>query len=67
MNVWQVQMDGNQMMFGSSRRPMFSDQGCNEPFKTYFWCPRRKWFRKEPCPFGSRGECDTYRRMCGSL
>ena len=35
-------------------------------FKEHFWCPGRKWFFREPCPFLNKRECLNYRQMCGS-
>ena len=28
------------------------------------WCPRRKWYMKDGCPFTNKHECDLYREMC---
>lgn len=66
-NVWRVEAEGNIVKIGSQRCARLLPRGCNQPFKGRYWCPRKKWFSKEPCPFGSRGECDAFIRMCGSL
>ena len=67
MQVWQVGTEGNVINLGGHRRRMLTRQGCNEPFKGSFWCPRRKWFRREPCPFVNKHECNTYYKLCGAL
>lgn len=67
MNVWRVETEGRVVRFGEVSRRRLTRDGCNEPFRNRFWCPKRRWFQSEPCPFASRMECDTYRRMCGSL
>ena len=50
-----------------SRRLIQPDGGCNHPFKSSFWCPRRQWFFRDPCPFANRMECENFRRICGGL
>ncbi|MHB8809338.1 MAG: hypothetical protein ACYC9M_04920 [Desulfobulbaceae bacterium] len=45
----------------------FTRKGCNEPYKDRYWCPRKQWFRRAPCPFENREECDNYIKMCGCL
>jgi hypothetical protein len=60
-------MDEEHITFGEKKRRRVTAKGCNEPFKGRYWCPRRRWFSASPCPFASRQECDTYRRLCGSL
>jgi hypothetical protein len=66
MGIWQVTTDGDQISFGGLARKKIKPSGCNEPFKDHFWCPERKWFSKDPCPFLNRRECLNYKRMCGS-
>jgi hypothetical protein len=66
MKVWEVTTDDNYISFGGKVRKKTSPCACNEPFKEYFWCPGKKWFSREPCPFLNRRECLNYRRMCGS-
>lgn len=67
MALWSVTTSGDSIRFGGKARRTLTHQGCNEPFKGSFWCPGRKWFAKEPCPFSCKQECDNYRRMCGAL
>ncbi|BBD09943.1 hypothetical protein [Desulfovibrio ferrophilus] len=67
MAIWKVTMDGKDVQFGEAKRKRITPSGCNEPFKRWYWCPRRQWFNKIPCPFVNKNECDTYRRMCGNL
>lgn len=67
MTVWSVKTDGKNICFGTVRRRMVSRNGCNEPFKGAYWCPKKKWFQKEPCPFASKLECQSWQRMAGSL
>lgn len=67
MALWQVRTDEKFVYMGDRRRPKMSQDACNEPFKASYWCPRRQWFFREPCPFRSRGECENFRRMCGAL
>ena len=67
MAVWSVRTDKGRIDLGGHRRKMLTGNGCNEPFMNSFWCPKRRWFRKEPCPFASKNECETYTRFCGAL
>ncbi|WP_243545802.1 hypothetical protein [Pseudodesulfovibrio tunisiensis] len=67
MSVWKVEIRKGEIRFGDRKRRMLTRNGCNEPFKDVFWCPRRQWFRREPCPFVNRDECSTFARLCGSL
>jgi len=41
--------------------------GCNAYKHRKFWCPKTQSFKKEPCPFSNRRDCDNYQRMCGEL
>jgi hypothetical protein len=66
-NVWRVRTEGNIMKIGSKQCVRIFTGGCNQPYKGRYWCPIKGWFSTEPCPFASRRECDTFRRMCGSL
>lgn len=66
MSLWQVHTQGASISLGHSTRSLAEPGGCNQPFRGRFWCPRKRWFRQEPCPFSSRRECDSFRRMCGS-
>jgi len=65
MRVWQVKTDNKYISFGGTRRKKLRPSACNEPFKSFFWCPRKKWFFKESCPFINRRECKNYQQMCG--
>jgi hypothetical protein len=67
MAVWQVKTRGKVIYFGDKKRKKLTPSACNEPFKGRFWCPRKKWFFKEPCPFMNRRECNNYQVMCGAL
>jgi hypothetical protein len=66
MTVWQVQTEDDYISFGGNMRKKLRPSACNEPFRGHFWCPRKKWFFKEPCPFLNKHECLNYRQMCGS-
>jgi len=65
MSLWPMPQNACIGLPGS-RRPLSGPAGCNQPFKGRYWCPRKRWFRAEPCPFLNRRECDNYRRLCGS-
>ncbi|NDY42593.1 hypothetical protein G3N55_07020 [Dissulfurirhabdus thermomarina] len=67
MAVWRFAVQSDQVRMGNRRRRALTRDGCNEPFKGRFWCPARRWFRTEPCPFESRDECANFRAMCGRL
>lgn len=64
MTIWQFSLQSGKVTHGRKQRRMLSSNGCNEPFKDRFWCPKSKWFSKEPCPFMNRHECHSYARMC---
>jgi hypothetical protein len=67
MAVWRVKSEGDAISFGSFERKKFNRNGCNEPFKNAFWCPKKRWFAKEPCPFVNKWECMNYARFCGAI
>lgn len=69
MTVWTVDINEKFAKFGSKKRIRLSNSSsaCNEPYLGRFWCPRRKWFMTSECPFAGKSECDSFRRMCGSL
>lgn len=67
MSVWRFSIQGNTVLAGDDQRQTVTAEGCNEPFKDRFWCPKMQWFRKEVCPFVSREECENFRGMCGGL
>ena len=41
-----------------------SKNGCNEPYKDRFWCPKQKWFMKRQCAFIDRFECIYWEDQC---
>ena len=67
MSVWKFSIQNNMVTYGEDTRPLLTKDGCNEPFKGRFWCPKRQWFRRSPCPFVNRNECESYELMCGSI
>ena len=67
MSVWKFSIEDEVVKQGEKQRLKLTRNGCNEPFRDRFWCPKRGWFRTEPCPFVNRNECENYRVMCGSL
>lgn len=67
MPVWTVTLQGKDIAFGDRKRRRLTENGCNEPFKNRFWCPKRHWFLSAPCPFASKHECEAWQRMCGNL
>ncbi len=67
MAVWQFRIENKTVTYGKKERRKITLSGCNEPFKSRFWCPKIKWFRKEVCPFTCKRECDNFKSMCGSL
>jgi len=66
-DIWRFSIKDDKVNSGRKQRQQISRNGCNEPFKNRYWCPKCQWFRKEPCPFINRRECDNYKAMCGSL
>lgn len=59
---------GRVQCFSKTRKALSSSpRGCNEPFKDMWWCPEKKWFSKEPCPFINDRECQNYKKMCGGF
>lgn len=67
MALIEVRTEGKFIVIGNQRRKKLTSDGCNEPFKDRYWCPRKKWFMKSSCPFINKIECGNYRQMCGSL
>lgn len=65
MTIWQFSLQAGKVHHGTRKRRMLTGNGCNEPFKDRYWCPKKQWFSKEPCPFISRLECNNYSRMSG--
>ncbi len=67
MSVWRFTIQGDRVVMGEKSRPRLTRRGCNEPFKGRYWCPKRQWFRREPCPFSCKNECELFEAMCGCL
>ena len=67
MSVWRFRIEGERVRIGDETRTMLTADGCNEPFQDRYWCPKMQWFRRTPCPFTSRRECENYIQMCGCL
>lgn len=65
--IWKFEIRHATVRSGSRTRQQISKNGCNEPFKDRYWCPKLQWFQKSPCPFINRRECENYEVMCGSL
>ena len=65
MTIWQFSAQAGQVHQGMKQRRMLTSNGCNEPFKKRYWCPKQQWFLKEPCPFIDRQECTNFSRMSG--
>lgn len=67
MTVIRIRTEDGYFMVGDKKRKKLFDSGCNEPFNGRFWCPARKWFSSQPCPFLNKRECNNYKSMCGNL
>jgi len=67
MTIWRFSLENKTVKAGRRSRRMVTPQGCNEPFKGRYWCPKLQWFRKEPCPFVNKNECENFKTMCGCL
>lgn len=65
MIIWQFTIQDREVSHGRRKRKLLTQKGCNEPFKDRFWCPKQKWFSKEPCPFINRRECENFSSMSG--
>jgi hypothetical protein len=57
MAVWRFSIQGNKVRHGDRKRENLTAEGCNEPFKGRYWCPKLQWFQCEPCPFMNQQEC----------
>jgi len=66
MAVWKFLIQGNDVLYGTKKRKKLTDDGCNEPFKNRYWCPKLQWFQCEPCPFINQDECANFEIMCGA-
>lgn len=67
MALWKFSIEGAVVQHGTSRRGKITGTGCNEPYKNRYWCPKLQWFRREPCPFVDKQECENYKKMCGAI
>ena len=67
MAVWKFSIQENKVRYGNNKREKLTEDGCNEPYKNRYWCPKLQWFQCEPCPFLSQDECETFEIMCGAL
>lgn len=67
MSVWMVHDEGTSLRMGGGSVVKLNERGCNQPWRGRFWCPRRRWFLKEPCPFSCAQECADFKRLCGEL
>ena len=67
MTIIRFSIQGDRVKFGKKERQKLTNNGCNEPYKDQYWCPKRKWFSKAPCPFNCQRECENYKAMCGVL
>ncbi len=65
MALWRFTLTGNTVHHGHRTRKQLTRNGCNEPFKDRYWCPRKKWFMKEACPFINQRECRNFEEMSG--
>ena len=65
MTIIRFSIQNDTVQFGNKTRQKLTRNGCNEPFKDRYWCPKKKWFSKEPCPFRCQRECDNFESMCG--
>ena len=66
MSVWKFSIQGDIVTQGGKQRKKITREGCNEPFKDRYWCPKAQWFKKEHCPFVNRHECENFELMCGA-
>ena len=67
MAVWRFSIQENKVRYGNKKREKLTGDGCNEPYKNRYWCPKLQWFQCEPCPLLSQDECETFEIMCGAL
>ncbi|MBU0730772.1 MAG: hypothetical protein KKE17_06365 [Proteobacteria bacterium] len=67
MAIWRFSIEEDTVRHGNHERSRITAQGCNEPFKDRYWCPKMHWFKISPCPFVNRQECENYETMCGCL
>lgn len=65
MAIWKFTVKDREVSYGGRKRRLLTPNGCNEPFKDGYWCPRKRWFAKEACPFINRRECENFALMSG--
>lgn len=65
MAIWKFVINDKDVSYGSRSRKPLTHGGCNEPYKDRYWCPRKKWFSKETCPFINKRECENFTWMSG--
>lgn len=65
--VWRFTLTAGVVQRGEVTRKQLTPSGCNEPFKDRYWCPKKHWFHRSPCPFVNQRECENYKVMCGCL
>ncbi len=65
MTIWQFTVKDRHVTYGASTHRLLTLKGCNEPFKDRYWCPQKRWFAKEICPFINRRECENFIMMSG--
>ena len=66
MAVWKFSIQGDEVGYGTKKRRKLTRNGCNEPYKDRYWCPKLQWFQCEPCPFLNQEECANFEIMCGA-
>ncbi|MEW6501401.1 MAG: hypothetical protein ACOY8P_04320 [Thermodesulfobacteriota bacterium] len=67
MALWHFEIEGDVVTMGGRTRRKLTKNGCNEPFKGRYWCPKRQWFQRESCPFATLQECDNFETQCGAI
>ena len=67
MAVWRFSIRGDEVRFGNKNRKKLTKDGCNEPYRNRYWCPKLQWFQCEPCPFINMVECENFETLCGAL
>lgn len=59
--IFNFRIEGNKVRTWGNKKPRMqlskTQEGCNEPYKDRFYCPKKKWFMKVPCPFEGREDC----------
>lgn len=65
MAIWKFVINDKDVSYGTRSRKPLTHEGCNEPYKDRYWCPRQKWFSREACPFINKRECENFTWMSG--